>query len=92
MRILSTVFLLALAIAVAPRAWAAGSSSAPYSSRATHAVAGREFYALLENLDVTLIREARECKDEGEICKTNADCCDGLECSGDPQATCHPED
>jgi hypothetical protein len=55
---------------------------------------GEPLSVLLQRLDLHLIARAQaaECKDEGEVCKSNAECCSGLECSGDPQPTCQPAD
>jgi hypothetical protein len=54
--------------------------------------AGNQLRAFLKSLDLGAFAKAyaAECRDEGEMCKTNADCCSGLECSGDPQTTCRP--
>jgi hypothetical protein len=56
--------------------------------------ASDQLRALFKNLDIGMIAKAHaaECEEEGEICKTNADCCSGLECTGDPQPTCQPEE
>jgi hypothetical protein len=56
--------------------------------------AAEQLRALLKNLDIDVIAKAHaaECEEEGEICKTNADCCSGLECTGEPQPTCRPEE
>jgi hypothetical protein len=55
---------------------------------------GQSLSLLLEHLDLHLIApaQAAECKDEGEVCKTSAECCSGLECSGDPQPSCQAPD
>jgi hypothetical protein len=76
-----TVLLFALAVPQLARA------AAPSAT-------GQSLSALLERLDLHLVARAQaaECKDEGEVCKTNAECCSGLECSGDPQPTCQPAD
>jgi hypothetical protein len=52
--------------------------------------AGDSPRTLLDRLDLHFVARAHaaECKDEGEACKTNAECCSGLECSGDPEPTC----
>jgi hypothetical protein len=49
---------------------------------------------LLHQFGIGLIKKARaaECADEGETCKSNEQCCAGLECSGGPPATCTAED
>ncbi|MBV8118651.1 MAG: hypothetical protein JO081_01775 [Alphaproteobacteria bacterium] len=56
--------------------------------------AANQLQAFLKHLDIDMIAKAHaaECKDEGEICKTKAECCSGLECTGDPQPTCRPEE
>ena len=92
MRNLVAGFLLILGVA-APQFARADNPTAPQSpAPASRLRASDQLQALLENLDLSLIAKAyaAECKDEGEICKTNADCCSGLECSGDPQTTCRP--
>jgi hypothetical protein len=106
MRHLPMVFLSLLTMALARVAWAdnpmaARSSPQPQpppviagSSPMSGATAADQLRALLKHLDIDLIAKARaaECEEEGEICKTNADCCSGLECTGDPQPTCQPEE
>ena len=90
MRNLVVGFLLILGVAASQFAWA-DNPTGPQSP-ASRLRASDQLQTLLENLDISLIAKAyaAECKDEGEICKTNADCCSGLECSGDPQTTCRP--
>ena len=58
------------------------------------ATAASQLQTFLKHLDIDMIANAHaaECKDEGEICKTKAECCSGLECTGDPQPTCRPEE
>ena len=87
-------FLL-FGVAIPQLAWA-DSSAFGQSSPATLAAATSSDFpqAVLKSLDISPIAKAyaAECKDEGEICKTDADCCSGLQCSGDPQTTCQPEE
>jgi hypothetical protein len=92
MRNLVVGFLLILGIAAPQFAWADNPTALQSRAPATRLTASDQLQNLLENLDIGLIAKAyaAECKDEGEICKTNADCCSGLECSGDPQTTCRP--
>jgi hypothetical protein len=93
MRNLVAGFLLLLGAAAPQCAWA--DNPAVAQSPTPNLGAGSEqLRALLRNLDVSPIAKAyaAECKDEGEICKSNADCCSGLQCSGDPQSTCRPEE
>jgi hypothetical protein len=80
--VVSTMLLFGLAVPQPARAAAAPSAS------------GASLSVLLQRLDLRPISpaQAAECKDEGEVCKTNAECCSGLECSGDPQPTCQPQD
>ncbi len=94
MRDLAVGLLLMLGVAAPHLAWADNPASGASSSVAAGATASDQQRALLPNIDLHLIAKANaaECRDEGEICKTNADCCSGLECSGDPQPTCRPED
>lgn len=63
-----------------------------FSARASGESGGGALPGLLRSLDLSLIAKAHaaECKQEGEQCKTNADCCADLACSGDPQPTCRP--
>jgi hypothetical protein len=85
--------LALLLLTVAPGlAWA--DRSTPPSQAAAPSAVGDQLKELLKSLDLDLVAKAyaAECKDEGEICKTNADCCSSLECSGDPQATCRPQE
>ena len=93
MRHLAVGLLLMLGMAAPHFAWADGPASRNSSSLMVSATSD-QLRALFRNLDLHLIAKANaaECKDEGEICKTNADCCSGLECSGDPQTTCRPEE
>ncbi len=93
MRHLAVGILLMLGMAAPHFAWADSSASGHSSSLMVSATSD-QLRALFRNLDLHLIAKANaaECKDEGEICKTNADCCSGLECSGDPQTTCRPEE
>lgn len=87
-------FALVLGVAVPQHTWAE-SPAAPQSSRITAgAAAGDQLRVLFEKLDIGLIAKAWavECKDEGEICRSNAECCSGLQCSGDPQTTCRPQE
>jgi hypothetical protein len=87
MRNLLVGLVLLLGVAAPQLAWAEAGPAAP-STAAT--AAGDPLRALFERLDLHLIARAHaaECKDEGEACKTNAECCSGLDCSGDPQPTC----
>jgi hypothetical protein len=93
MRHLAVGLLLMVGMAAPHSAWADSPGSRNSSSFSLSATASDQLRALFRNLDLHLIAKANaaECKDEGEICKTNADCCSGLECSGDPQTTCRPE-
>ena len=93
MRNLMAAVLLLIGLAV-PGLALADSPVAGKSSSAAGTTTGDSLRALLDGLGVNVIAKAyaAECKDEGEICKTNADCCSGLECSGDPQTTCRPEE
>jgi hypothetical protein len=93
MRNLLAGFLLVLGAAAPIYAWA-GDPTVTQSSSAGSAFGSEQLRALLERFEISPIGRAyaAECKDEGEICKTNADCCSGLECSGDPQTTCRPEE
>jgi hypothetical protein len=94
MRNLLIGFVLMLG-AVAPiYAWADNTTVAQSASSARNAFGSEQLRALLERFEISPIAKAyaADCKDEGEICKTNADCCSGLECSGDPQTTCRPEE
>jgi hypothetical protein len=93
MRNLLAGFLLVLGAAAPIYAWA-GDPTAAQSSSAGGAFGSEQLRALLERFEISPIAKAyaAECKDEGEICKTNADCCSGLQCSGDPQTTCRPEE
>jgi hypothetical protein len=93
MRILVIGFLLMLGVGAPHYAWADDPGASPSRTPAAGA-ASDQLRGLLKNLDISLIAKAyaAECKDEGEICKTNGDCCSGLECSGDPQTTCRPEE
>ena len=92
MRNLLAGFLLVLGAAAPIYAWAG--DPAAQSSSAGSAFGSEQLRALLERFEISPIGRAyaAECKDEGEICKTNADCCSGLECGGDPQTTCRPEE
>lgn len=94
MRHLAMGLLFMLGIAAPQIAWADSPTSERSSSGAADVTASDQLRALLRSLDLHLIAKANaaECKDEGEICKTNADCCSGLECSGDPETTCRPEE
>jgi hypothetical protein len=94
MRNLVVASLLLLGIAIPQFARADNPNTGQLSLTAAGATDGSQLRALLKSFDLNLIAKAyaAECKDEGEICKTNADCCSGLECSGDPQATCRPEE
>ena len=94
MRHLAMGLLLMLGMAAAHFAWADSPTSGHSSSFIVSATTSDQLRALFRSLDLHLIAKANaaECKDEGEICKTNADCCSGLECSGDPQPTCRPEE
>jgi len=93
MRNLVVGFLWMLSVAAPQYAWADNSAVAQ-SPAPTAGAASDQLRVLLKNLDLDLIAKAyaAECKEEGEICKTNGDCCSGLECSGDPQTTCRPEE
>lgn len=94
MRNLVVASFLLLGIAVPQFARADNPNPAASSLTPAGEADGNQLRVLLKSLDLNLIAKAyaAECKDEGEICKTNADCCSGLECSGDPQATCRPEE
>ena len=87
-------FLLLFAIAVPPFAWADSPPPAQPAVAPHNETTGAPPRTLLQNLDLDLVAKAyaADCKDEGEMCKTNADCCPGLECSGDPQTTCRPQE
>jgi hypothetical protein len=93
MRSLAVGFLLVLGVAAPRYAWAETPGTSPTNILAAGTDSDR-LRVLLKNLDINLIAKAyaAECKDEGEICRTNADCCSGLECSGGPQTTCRPEE
>jgi hypothetical protein len=58
-----------------------------------HTAAGGQS-GLLQRLGINPIAKAHaaECKEEGETCTSNEQCCSGLECSGGPPAACMPED
>lgn len=94
MRNLAIGFLLLLGVTAPQVAWADKGSAGQSSEPASAASPGDQLRVLLKNLDLNPIARAyaAECKEEGEICKTNADCCSGLECSGDPQTTCRPQE
>jgi hypothetical protein len=94
MRHLAMGFLLMLGVAAPHFAWADSPTNGRSSSFAASVAASDQLRVLFRSLDLHLIAKANaaECKDEGEICKTNAECCSGLECSGDPQPTCRPEE
>lgn len=93
MRSLLAGFLLVLGAAAPIYAWADNPRVAQSSSERS-AFGSEQLRALLKRFEISPIAKAyaAECKEEGEICKTNADCCSGLECSGDPQTTCRPEE
>lgn len=83
---------LLLLVAVPQVAWADARAG---QSALAGPTTGSELRALLNNLHISFISKAQaatECKEEGELCKSNADCCSSLECSGDPQATCRPQE
>jgi hypothetical protein len=92
MRQVITLLILLFCTAAPGLAWADRSTSP--AQAAQPGAAGDQLKELLKSLNLDLVARAyaAECKDEGEICKTNADCCSGLECSGDPQTTCQPEE
>ncbi len=94
MRNLVAGFLLMLGFAVPQFAWADNPAAAQSFSKTAGVTASEQLRNFLERLDISPVAKAyaAECKDEGEICKTNADCCSGLECSGDPQTTCRPQE
>ncbi|MBV8738449.1 MAG: hypothetical protein JO007_14550 [Alphaproteobacteria bacterium] len=89
MRNLAISVVLMLGITIPHFAWAdpTGGQSPWIRSGTT---AQHSLQNLFGSLGLGLITKAyaAECESEGEICKTNADCCSGLECSGDPQPTC----
>jgi hypothetical protein len=93
MRNLIVGFLFTLAAGAPIYAWA-DKPTILQPAAGAGAYSGEQLRALLENFDISPITRAyaAECKDEGEICKTDRDCCSGLECSGDPQTTCRPEE
>jgi hypothetical protein len=93
MRNLVAGFLLLLGVAV-PQYARADNPAVVQSAAPTRGPGGEPLGALLDNLDISPIGKAyaAECKEEGEVCKSNADCCSGLQCSGDPQTTCRPEE
>ncbi len=93
MRSLAMGLVLALCAAAPQLARADGVPSKKSSLIAARAADGDPLQRLLRSLAIDLIAKAQaaECKGEGEICKTNAECCSGLECSGEPQKTCRPE-
>jgi hypothetical protein len=93
MRYLMVGFLLLLGVAAPRFAWADNPAMVQSPTLSVGANSD-QLRTLLKNLDIGLVAKAyaAECKEEGEICKTNADCCSGLECSGDPQTTCRPEE
>lgn len=86
--------LLLFAIAIPPLAWADSPTAAQPTVAPRRDASGVQLQTLLRNLDLDLITKAyaAECKDEGELCKTNDECCPGLECSGDPQTTCRAQE
>lgn len=92
MRDLIVGAVVLLSLAIPQLAWAGVSS--PGQTAPTGASAGVELGKLFSKLHIDLIAAAHaaECKEEGEICKSSADCCSGLDCSGDPQATCRPQE
>jgi hypothetical protein len=92
MRHVITGFVLLFCIAAPGLARA--DRSAPPSQAAPPNAPGDQLKDLLKSLNLDMVAKAyaAECKDEGEICKTNAECCSGLECSGDPQTTCRPQE
>jgi hypothetical protein len=94
MRSLAMAFLMLLGFAVPQLASAAAPTGGQSAALSAGVTFGGELRALLDTLHVSLIdaAQAAECKEEGEICKSNADCCSGLACSGDPQATCRPQE
>ena len=85
-------FLLLFSIAVPPFAWADSPPPAQPVIAPHSEAPGAQPRRLLQNLDLVAKAYAAECKDEGELCKTNAECCPGLECRGDPQTTCRPQE
>jgi hypothetical protein len=93
MRSLAVGFLLLFSAGAAPFAQADGPPPAQPTTLVTHiGPVGNQLRTLLRSLDLIAKAHAAECKDEGELCKTNAECCPGLECSGDPQATCRAQE
>ena len=95
MRHLAFGCLVLIGVAVPQFAWADASAAGQSSSSTLAAgISSNQLQALLESLDISLVAKAyaAECKDEGDVCKTDADCCSGFECSGDPQTTCRPEE
>ena len=89
MRNLAIGVALMLGVAIPHLAWAdpAGGQSPWIRSGTTTEYS---LQSLFGSLGLGLIAKAyaTECEGEGEICKMNADCCSGLECSGDAQPTC----
>ena len=53
-----------------------------------------EFSQLLQKFGISLISKAygEECRQEGETCSFDKQCCADLECTGGPPATCRPKD
>jgi hypothetical protein len=92
MRNLALGFVLLLGAATPQFAWAGSETGRPSPAQPPDGGAGSQLRALLDHLDIPLIARARaaECKEEGKICKSNADCCSGLECTGEPETTCRP--
>jgi hypothetical protein len=90
MRNLAIGVALMLGVAGPHFAWADDPTGAPSPSLRSGAAAEDSLRNLFGGLGLGLIAKAyaAQCEDEGEICKTNADCCSGLKCSGDPQPTC----
>jgi hypothetical protein len=92
MKNLAAGFLLLFWVAAPPLAWADNPTTVHPLLRSDTADSDNRLRELLKNLDFVAKAYAAECKDEGELCKTNAECCPGLECSGDPQTTCLPQE
>jgi hypothetical protein len=85
MRKLTVVLTLAVALALPQSVSATESNIARNQSQLSELL--RQF-----GMSLAPMARAAECTEEGETCTSNEQCCAGLECSGNPPATCTPED
>jgi hypothetical protein len=94
MRTLLLLFALIVSVVLPRASFAEDRPPVRPDARVTEPFFAKQLPGLFRTLGLELIPSARaaECTREGETCKSNEQCCPGLECSGGPPATCVEEE